>query len=880
MSLEQQVGDLVVATNALTQEVIDKLGVINTTVSNKMTEIDGYWVTKEGEIDTAWALKEAEINERLADFDNQEFFAAPTVQGTGDGLSSANATTLQDIIDNKITKSVVNIIHLSAGLHLLTSGTTIEDGYVIKMDVDGVYSFGTPPIIITPHTTDADISIDETGDPNPSQTCTAHAHDEFPLHLINCTLIIENIHFRGTRRCILAERSRIISLNGSDLVFNTWVHSLSCTSHAGSGLVMYDSVFIGNNDDMLCNIYHPDYTTCGDSIVDWVSPIVCDQNSQFLQRGDVIWNGTNIPINEYPGLETPEFRAAVPSSIPSAIQSLGDSKVYINKLTINGVRQIFYAKDGDFHVNYLETVDGSNPLQWIGQAHRDSKIVLTNDAGAWPSVDDVDPLVAAKAIKIENINANPDLASLLLYDGAKLYIRGAEVTTTNCACGTLITTDKRGDVIANALVVKSPDRAGNQGFMQVLNTGESRVELENCDLTTRQGDNDTAIVTGRAGLTTVTNLTATASTVHTEFDYGRYLDDNGYLSGGHSFSSDVTFNIPTDFATEQAALDFLIGKTWASDINVTILLDSGIYNRTSTIINKHQQPIILKGAEPLQKNITALGTVSGSSGNWTVDITLSDVSGISINQYVLIWLTEGTGIHQAHKGVWKITNINANTISVTNTNQNISFPSSTLTGGTVYVLQSEISSNAVSVISNYGNLQISNLLINGNLTSLVGIEAHTNAKSAFNNVGIVDVNGDGIFMFEFTSMVHNISTRVAVCNCVNGIVMQSQAFVKMIGGVFSGNSNYGIYASYNSNGEFIYSPIIRPAAVGNGSAGIYSTTRSVVRINGGYIQGNLTTDYIAANVSSIIALEYTNPSATFSPIKDTVGNNNSIIITV
>lgn len=91
--------------------------------------------------------------------------------------------------------------------------------------------------------------------------------------------------------------------------------------------------------------------------------------------------------------------------------------------------------------------------------------------------------------------------------------------------------------------------------------------------------------------------------------------------------------------------------------------------------------------------ITAVGSVTGSSGSYSVPITLSSAAGVSVGDVLVIRgdnCTVGTGSHEVLRGAWRITAVSGNVVTVTNTCWMTTFPDFTLTSGFGFVLHSVV----------------------------------------------------------------------------------------------------------------------------------------------------------------------------------------------
>jgi len=328
MSIEQELTSLTTAVNSLTTEVTGKTAEINTTLSDKTNWVSEQWVAKEDVIDVQIAAKLAEIDARIANFDTQTFYVAPVALGSGNGLTPETATTLTDLVGNHLNNALINQIKLAPGQHVLPGaiGAELSNYLLIFFEHDDSYgpfdkeNVNTHPVICTEHTVDADISESLVADPNPSQTCQAHSHDEIPLIFHNCGFKFQNVYLRGTRGCLKADEGSVWFTSFQDILnTKTWVYNISCTSHTGYGIWLNDCSVVGLGNDIESSIFHPDYTQCGDEIQEFVSPIVISGKTRGIQRGQVIVNGNNIVTGEYPTKLSEGFRTDVATSSPSAI---------------------------------------------------------------------------------------------------------------------------------------------------------------------------------------------------------------------------------------------------------------------------------------------------------------------------------------------------------------------------------------------------------------------------------------------------------------------------------------------------------------------------------------------------------------------------------
>lgn len=523
-SVQETLAELVQSYTNLFNKYNNKIDEIETEVTDAVNELDTNWTNKEAQIDSDVAAKLQEVDDRLADFDNLVFYAAPTTQGDGNGLTLGNAATLQTILDTKIVNSVVNKIYLTSGQHVLTNLTQLSKVYFLHMLPEGVYDSGNPPIIITQHTTDAHISTDTTGSPSPSQLCDAHDFDETPLDIIDSTVLFENISIRGTRSWMRNTRSLILSTG--DFYADIWVHTIACTAHSCMGIEFVEGgKFYGDNDAMIFNVWHPDYIGCSANLQPYSSPLIIDNNSQFFQNGILEWH-SNLPVIEYPKQLLIGFRDDdVETSKDTAINVLNNSICKIAKLKTYHVAQLFFCDESSqFDIGYWELITGSDEVKWVGQS-RNSEVRLTADDTAWP--DNASP----NHVKIKNAGIDPEHATMLAYDGGKVVLRGIDVTG-NCDCNTFLTVDGAVEVIGKDGKILAANRAGNIGFREIINNTASEVSLTGMICETRLGDSDTAFIVSRGGRTEQRDGTIITSDEYLVDSGGVYIDQNGDVFGG------------------------------------------------------------------------------------------------------------------------------------------------------------------------------------------------------------------------------------------------------------------------------------------------------------------------------------------------------------
>jgi len=367
-----------------------------------------------------------------------------------------------------------------------------------------------------------------------------------------------------------------------------------------------------------------------------------------------------------------------------------------------------------------------------------------------------------------------------------------------------------------------------------------------------------------------------------------------------------TINVPADYATIQEALDSL-KYTWIpDDITVTISVAAGTHLHTSQISITHScgSQIQIIGADPITTTITSVGTVTGAAGAWSVPINVTNATGMAVGDYVIIRNTAGTDDHYAHRGIWEITAINVNTVTVKNTHQSGIFPSATLSGGDFICLKTVLKfNNCNGIVSCHANLGLlDKVAVVGNGTSgysgvVVGSSTTIPSNASIVCGSSMGVNGFGSrgFYALYSSSIEAPSST-ASGNGSYGFCAEYSSSISTYSSTASGNGSYGFCDLYSSsiradastasgNGSYgfcaDYSSSIRAyssTASGNGSYGFCALYSSSLRADSSTASGNASSDYFASKMGYIYCYSYQG-TPTFSPALNTEGNGNAIITT-
>jgi hypothetical protein len=197
------------------------------------------------------------------------------------------------------------------------------------------------------------------------------------------------------------------------------------------------------------------------------------------------------------------------------------------------------------------------------------------------------------------------------------------------------------------------------------------------------------------------------------------VDDVGDVAGGTfevAPNTTITLTIGTDYATLAACLTGIDGWVIPNTSYVNIVLPSGTTANTTAIVVNHKYGTQIKftGTTPVTTTASASGAVSGAAGAWSVPITVASVSGIAVNDWVIVRNLTGTGRYYLFAGFHKITGIAGNVITVTNTAQVAAWPTAAISTADIVVLKTIYS------FTNCDGFQINSALGYMNNIAIVG----------------------------------------------------------------------------------------------------------------------------------------------------------------
>lgn len=291
-----------------------------------------------------------------------------------------------------------------------------------------------------------------------------------------------------------------------------------------------------------------------------------------------------------------------------------------------------------------------------------------------------------------------------------------------------------------------------------------------------------------------------------------------------------------------------------------------------TINSPDAQKIALIGSTPISTTATSQISVSGSAKAYSVTIGVVSSAGAAIGDYAKIFTNAtGTGDFYAHAGAWKITGIDvggANRLTLLNTHHGATFPTNTLTAGTVRIIKSVLQFSGCDGIRFEGGQPfglVDNLIIAGdwNLSAATGttgahgvvvstprIAGGGSSNAVFNttgngaigeNVGVVSFGEQGIAISGRGMLVAN---SVASCSNRKRGWYAEGGHIRNKASVGSGNGEDGFIADTTG---FIQAAL--SWASGNGLNGFWSTNNSLIAAATSVASGNLTNGYEARGLT-------------------------------
>lgn len=303
------------------------------------------------------------------------------------------------------------------------------------------------------------------------------------------------------------------------------------------------------------------------------------------------------------------------------------------------------------------------------------------------------------------------------------------------------------------------------------------------------------------------------------------------------------------------------------DGTLDITINTGTINLTSQIVinSPDSNKITINGTGVISTTLTSFVSATGSAKSYSATVGIASSTGIEVGDYLLTRSSIiGTGRYADFAGVWKITAVGTNEVTVLHTHHQATFPTMTLTGGDVKILKTVLKFTGCDAFRFEGGQPLGvldNLAIVGdwNLSASTGttgahgiisaspvITGGGSSNSTYNsggivtlgvNVGISAFGEQGVAMSGRTGLVGNF---VASCsNRKRGFYSDGASF-RCKFAIASGNGEDGFIA--DSSG---YLQAALSIACGNGMNGYWSTNNSMLSATTSKAQGNLFSGYEA-----------------------------------
>jgi hypothetical protein len=325
----------------------------------------------------------------------------------------------------------------------------------------------------------------------------------------------------------------------------------------------------------------------------------------------------------------------------------------------------------------------------------------------------------------------------------------------------------------------------------------------------------------------------------------------------------TTYTVKTsggDFTSIHDALNFLDPYWISPDAVVTIEVFDGTFTSTTTvpITHDHGDRIKIKGQTPLTTTIVSYVSVSGSTGNYAAIIQVADTSNIVVGDFVMLKSATGTGEYLSIMGHWEVTDVDTGNSRITlkHKYRKATFPTMTLTGGTVIKFPSVLVFNGCDAFQLNGGLGgFENFSMVGNLTSFDAFNInHRNVQYyAKNPVKLCSTAGNlGIANFwhgiNNTAIADVYTYNTAISGSTSfGVAVLQGAKLTGSGNICSGGSDDGFnFSSANALISTNYS-------LGNAGAGFRAYQGSKITVTSSQAIGNAGSGFECGLSSSFYA---------------------------
>ena len=343
---------------------------------------------------------------------------------------------------------------------------------------------------------------------------------------------------------------------------------------------------------------------------------------------------------------------------------------------------------------------------------------------------------------------------------------------------------------------------------------------------------------------------------------------------GSDSTGDGTSGNP--WATIAKAINYLKNKWINSDVLVTIQLGDGLYTSSSPVSINHPcgNRILIIGENTYQKTVNSInGTPAGSSGNWSIVLNMSNVTNISIGDYIVIGNTSGGTNPSYLCGFHEITNVAGSTITILSKHLKGTYPSGLVTTSESHIVKTLLKfnnsngvviGNALGVLGNLGIIEgtalsgsaglikdTGNLIFNGilgisgfnyGIASSQGSISVSNSKVAASGSVVCGIQ---IAADSYLGMGNASTLITSGCDCGLYVVFSSSIDVVDVSLIISTGNNTNIKASHTSS-MGTSTPITCTGAV---NVGFQASGVSYINATGTILSGNTVDSSPAFNAS-------------------------------
>jgi len=386
---------------------------------------------------------------------------------------------------------------------------------------------------------------------------------------------------------------------------------------------------------------------------------------------------------------------------------------------------------------------------------------------------------------------------------------------------------------------------------------------------------------GKAGERATLDATSlTAERTYTFPDKSGTVALTSDIPSGEQITTDRTINIPEDYATANAALDYLDTVGIAKNVYVTVQINNPT-NQYITLSNYNLPTVSIRvgdgGSGIGDVTVNSIASVTGSTGNYTVVFNVSSTSAINVGDVLYLAtysLVGSSGPYRLFIGCFQVTAKTASTITFILKYNRSTFPSVTL-------IQSYLS--RITTLGILGELNIQNC-------NFYSVGSFVSKRLVVGGSTIKTMELINIINGTSSSMISNSTIGdISQLHVTNSMGMAISNCTMPIAGSFTANGSTGLSAS--SFSKIIVPGGSQPLNVyGNLNDGISLTDSAItsaltienqvmaVRDNG-LMTAPAGYDLRLAGDSYLRFAGASQISVTASPAYNTLGNGKSLIRT-